>query len=727
MNELHGSFDSNFDQNEIPVTTNPTSQNVWLELPKNVASYSVTSQAILEELRVRHRRLEMYGSAEINPSTLLTIDEIPSVLQKLVQITENHRTTNAISEALRELAGLSPNFPDRVVYFYPFFLKTEEKTLFKVAMVAPQLHEKTDVSSYRRACVKYNLDLIESILQKRSSREVVLDPTHPGKILLGKNDAGKVFLFPAKFGYEAEIDAMVRKAMEPFRPIPLSDFNKDLITYAKETARLVEIIPGYHIILPQGTHQPEYARHLAVQLDALFHFSYPYLKQIAEKEKYQNFFDKLENIKLKFPIETEALIQNGSNLSKNLIELIQEFPFEKFPNSDIQKFAKTVQESILILHKLEERVNTQKHDGTETLIEEWIESFKSKIKENSENTLTLTKIDLNHEVRLLDLKVESQRLNAVNRLVSTLEQEFGCMELKENEIHVLFAIDQRFYSKIAKQTFELSKYDSNYRNELPILDMIKAKLKDRSDPLFDLSEKKNSDIDATVTKEIKSKQKNISLLRKISKRLNLTYTLLLSISLVSFATVTSVLLNKPKLIFYGVPFGIFIGVLFGYIFRKDDPKPKLVEPIESERPEKPNEITKIAEKFIYPKKFNSINEKVYDSKRLRFRIEESLNDICFELKEDFEKIDVNRMIAEIEYAIHQISIIIKIPEALIVKGRSKELIVNRSDFRTVLFRTQLADYYRKEVGLYKNDRDQLDYLQFIIRELEFGYNKYIKS
>ncbi len=90
MNELDGSFDSNFDQNEIPVTTNPTSQNVWLELPKNVASYSVTSQAILEELRVRHRRLEMYGSAEINPSTLLTIDEIPSVLQKLVQITENH-------------------------------------------------------------------------------------------------------------------------------------------------------------------------------------------------------------------------------------------------------------------------------------------------------------------------------------------------------------------------------------------------------------------------------------------------------------------------------------------------------------------------------------------------------------------------------------------------------------------------------------------------------------
>ncbi|MCU0825507.1 MAG: hypothetical protein MUF77_12795 [Leptospira sp.] len=140
MNELDGSFDSNFDQNEIPVTTNPTSQNVWLELPKNVVSYSVTSQAILEELRVRHRRLEMYGSAEINPSTLLTIDEIPSVLQKLVQITENHRTTNAISEALRELAGLSPNFPDRVVYFYPFFLKTEEKTLFK-----RERHFKSDV------------------------------------------------------------------------------------------------------------------------------------------------------------------------------------------------------------------------------------------------------------------------------------------------------------------------------------------------------------------------------------------------------------------------------------------------------------------------------------------------------------------------------------------------------------------------------------------------------
>ncbi len=727
MNELDGSFDSNLDQTAIPLTSNPTSQNVWLELPKSTASYSITSQAILEELRVRHRRLEMYGSAEINPSTLLTIDEIPSVLQKLVQITENHRTPNAISEALRELSGLSPNFTEKVVYFYPFFLKTDEKILLKVAMVAPQVHEKTDVSAYRRACIKYNLDLVESLLQKRSSREVVLDPIHPGKILLGKNDSGKVFLYPANFSYESEVEGMLRKAMEPFRPIPVSDFLKDLIAYGKETARLVEIIPGYHIILPQGTHQPEYARHLAVQLDALFQFSFPYLKQIAEKEKYQNFLEKWENYKWKFPSETETLIQNGPTLSKSLIELIQEFPFEKFPNAEIQKFAKTVHESILILHKLEERIKTQKQDGTETLIEEWIESLKSKIRENSEKTLTLTKIDLNQEVKSLDLKLESQKINAINRLVSTLEQEFGCMELKENEIHVVFALDQRLYSKIAKQTFELSKYDTNYRNELPILDMIRVKLKDRSDPLFDISEKINAGSNNPSTKEIKTKQKKIGLFGKISKKINLAYALLLSISLVSFATVTSIVLSQPKLIFYGVPVGILIGVVFGYIFRIEDPKPRRTDSPESELPEKPNEIAKIAERFIYPKKFNSINEKVYDSKRLKYRIEESLNDICFELKQDPEKIDKNKMIAEIEFVIHQISIIIKIPEALIVKGRSKELIVNRSDFRTVLFRTQLADYYRKEVGLYKNDRDQLDYLQFIIRELEFGYNKYIKS
>lgn len=68
----------------------------------------------------------------------------------------------------------------------------------------------------------------------------------------------------------------------------------------------------------------------------------------------------------------------------------------------------------------------------------------------------------------------------------------------------------------------------------------------------------------------------------------------------------------------------------------------------------------------------------------------------------------------------------KIPEAIQLKNRPKELILSKADFRTILFRTQLAEYYRKEASIYKSDRDQMDYIQFIIRELEFGYNKYLK-
>ena len=96
-----------------------------LELPKNKGRFSPTAQAILEELRVRHRRLEMHGSSEISPSLLPTVDQIPEILQKEVQLPDTHKTQIAISEALLELSDAKNGFVGRAVYFYTFILRSE--------------------------------------------------------------------------------------------------------------------------------------------------------------------------------------------------------------------------------------------------------------------------------------------------------------------------------------------------------------------------------------------------------------------------------------------------------------------------------------------------------------------------------------------------------------------------------------------------------------------------
>lgn len=93
----------------------------------------MTSQAILEELRVRHRRLEMHGSAEITPSLLLTVDSIPELLSKQVQLTEAHKSQVAIAEAFKELAGLTEHNKEPVVYFYPFYCKWIKNSLCESA------------------------------------------------------------------------------------------------------------------------------------------------------------------------------------------------------------------------------------------------------------------------------------------------------------------------------------------------------------------------------------------------------------------------------------------------------------------------------------------------------------------------------------------------------------------------------------------------------------------
>lgn len=713
---------------ETPLTGEQADPSYFIPLPKNIASYSMTSQAILEELRVRHRRLEMHGSAEITPSLLLTVDSIPELLSKQVQLTEVHKSGAALVEAFKELAGLTEHNREAVVYFYPFLLLVDQKLTMRVSMIAPQNKEKTDIVPFRRACFKYSVDLIDQLLKNRASRELLLEEENPGAGLVRSDQKGNTYFFPTKLSYESELESMIRKTMESFGYIPMKDFVLDVITRGKETAKLVEIIPGYHLILPNGSHHPEYARHLAVQLDGLRTFAFPYLKRYASENKYTGFLEKLNELETALPRGTEDLLKAGVSFIPNLTTLLQEFPYDKITSEEGKRVGNSVRESLLILDKLSKRLKEQKKEDAEEAVTSLIKLLGTKIENNTANTLTLTKLNLNAEIKSLGLKSESEYAKAITQIVSSLSEIYGCLEMKEDNFHILFALDQKKLSKVEANTFTLAKTDSNYRNELPILDQIRVILKNRSDQNIDKEEILEKELEEeTISNQNLPHESRISF-SALQEKFHVPVGVFTFLTLASVTTVVSLLLGSLEYIASGFFFSFLVGLTLGYLYRSDGKQKPTVEKQTLSTPKENRSlgIAKVAEGFIYPKKFNSIAEKVYDFKRLRNHIEDCVEEIKMQLPAIDQKKDSNKIVAEIEHAILQISVVMKIPEAIQLKNRPRELILSKSDFRTILFRTQLAEYYRKEASIYKSDRDQMDYIQFIIRELEFGYNKYLK-
>lgn len=700
----------------------------FILLPKNIASYSLTSQAILEELRVRHRRLEMHGSAEITPTLFLTLDSIPDLLSKQVQLTESHKTNTAIKEALKELAGLTEHNKEPVVYFYPFILLVDQKLVFRLSMISPQSKEKTDVIPFRRSCFKYSIDLVDLLFKNRSNRDLILEEINPGNILLRSDQKGNVYFFPTKLSFESELEAILRSSMEPFGPLPTKDFILDVVTRGKDTAKLVEIVPGYHFVLPSGSFHPEYNKHLTVQLDGLIKFSFPYLKRYAKENKYEGFLEKLTDLELKIPNQTDELLNSAHSFVLELSSLLGEFPFDKLTSEESIRVKNGIQDSITILTKLSRYLTEQKKEDAEDELFSLIQTLSTKIEENTKNTLTLTKLNLYAETKVLNLKSDSEYKRAIEKIVKTLSDTYGCLEMKEENFHVLFALDQKFLTKVEENTFKLAKTNPDFRNELPILDQIRNLLKNRSDISIDKEDVSETFKEVETESEPQITKEPIFSFSSLQEKFHVPIGIFSFLTLSSIVTIGSLLIGSLEYLGSGFGSSLLIGFLLGYLYRKDG-KPK--QNLEKQKTIVPKEnrslnIAKVAEAFIYPKKFNSIAEKVYDSKRLRNHIEDCVEDIKLELSQSDQKKDTNKIVAEIEHAILQISVVMKIPEPIQLKNRSKELILSKSDFRTILFRTQLAEYYRKEASLYKSDRDQMDYIQFIIRELEFGYNKYIK-
>jgi hypothetical protein len=705
-----------------------------LELPKNQGRFSQTSQAILEELRVRHRRLEMHGSAEITPSLLLSVDSISEILLKEVQLPEIHKTPAAVSEAILELSDVENHFQSRAVYFYPYLLRTEGSITIRIVMVAPQNKDKTDIVPYRRACFKYSEDLLGMVYKNLANKNPVLDEISPGKVLMTRDAKGEPEFNPNLFSVENDLRLITNQGFSPYTSIPIPDFIFDAIQFGRSRQLLFVVSPNYHIVITSSGFVENLLKHLIVQIDALASFVFHKLKSIAKETEHFRYIDLIEDLESRIPESRAALLEGGWKIAYEFVTLLKDFPFDEKTLNQNLKLKDTCLESIAILEKLLAEIKKKGRDVHQEKYVEILKKVKEKIVENTLRNLVLTPVDVELELTPLFSVLKTEKSDFVGKFIDELSSMLPVYPLKDETGKIIcYSLDQRYLQDTYENTERLATKDSKYVRELSYLNTLRKELLARNDSQLDLL---SESVSHTVEKvspsvepgEIENKVLDLD---RLQSRFHIPSAVLISAAGSMFVTVYALIFNQLEQLIGGVFLSILFGVTVSYFINKILTAPKEKSQVKrNSNPasfEQSLSLLRAAESVLFPKKFNNVFEKVYDPKKLRYRLEEKLEEIRNLLPPTERKKDEAKLIGEIEHAIMQIVAHIKIPEEVQMKGKAREFIVSKNDLKTLLFRDKLSEHFRKEASIYKSDPDMMAYLNFIIKEIEFGYTKYTKS
>ncbi|GBF49917.1 hypothetical protein LPTSP4_14370 [Leptospira ryugenii] len=702
-----------------------------LELPKNRARFSPSSLAILEELRVRHRRMEMHGSAEISPSTLLTVDQIPEVLHKEVQLPETHKTQMAISEALIELSDSRNHFQERAVYFYPFFLRTETGISIRIAMMAPQNKDKMDMTPYRRACFKYSLDLFGIVYKNLSNQEPFLDDKNPGKSLLSRDANGNLFLDSFFYSLERDIKHITERGFSPYFSFEIPDFTQDFIQFGKENKLILEIDESYHIVVPANNPVEILKKHLVAQLDGLMSFSAHYLVKFIKEHSLLRFLDIWEDLEKKIGNQKESLLSQTWVLADDLVRFIKEFPFPEDPTVDWSRVQETAERSASVLERLLAEIQKKGKDIAEEKYREFFFRMKTKILDHTSKQLRLLKINLLDEISEIHFANPEEKESFSVRLMNDIKSMFGAV-LEKNEFDqwLVYAIDQRYLRDVeANVQTNLSKDPDAFLDQKR-LTQIREELTKRKDSQLDvLSETIPQASSEAEETQAEDKSNNLQTKGGLLNQMHLPSGLIVAMAGSFGSTLTSLFTNQMEILFQGVLLSLVSGFTVSYLYPYFLPKKEALTKSSAshlQSIERNMGLHKAIESVLFPKKYSQIFERVFDTKKLRFQLEEKMDEILSLLPNQEKQKDRRRLLNDIESAAAQITIMIRIPETLLVRGRSREFIVSKNDMKTVVFRDKLSEHFRKEASVYKSDPDMMAYLNFIIKEIDFGYTKYLK-
>jgi len=166
---------------------------------------------------------------------------------------------------------------------------------------------------------------------------------------------------------------------------------------------------------------------------------------------------------------------------------------------------------------------------------------------------------------------------------------------------------------------------------------------------------------------------------------------------------------------------------FGNEVGFDTAMQKSIEEDSKSKEEKTSIIARAAIQYVFPKKYNTIDEKLYDISLLRTKIQSNLDDIKRAVPALAKEGDNQKVASAVEYSLMTNSVVIAIPADIVPKGKPASVIINKEDFKSPLMRNQMSEYYRAVAEKNKYDSALVKYYTFLINTIEVEYYKFLNK
>lgn len=735
-------------------STTGKDRSIIVRTPQSLLSLSATAKAIMDELRDRHKGKDKAGEKPLHPTEVITLDKITDFLHKYNNLSEQGKSPVAIDQALRQLTDIDNGFKYRMLYLYPFLIRSTNKVLAKVALIAPQTTHEMNVRNYRESCFDYSKPVIDLILSNRAKRIKEIDENNPGNFLFQKNKAGQDWLVPLNCSLESEIVLLIKRGFKPYTYLPIKDFIEDFVDYGNDKNLLEEIIPGYHMIIDEielkedGTYQrpPEIVNHYRAQADGLQKFAMEHLRKLADEIGLSEFKYKLNEFQREHIDLAPANRKQNREKIRILINLIKEFPFNKVNSEYSKNVQNTCTQSIRIVEFLLNSMNNlldRKYASAYNKLNKFLEKI---ITENTKNDLVLTPIDLTQELERAGIKEPEKVKLYSDKLKKDISTQFGVHAVKdESGKSLLYAVDQSYMASVLHKLTEQSTSDPKSKQELEYAKIINQEMILSKNPRLNINikadhiDKLKKDM-STMEKMEREKKKKEEFQKRFNVPVGLSVFAILSLMIVAISFSDANIL----VLLIGLPISVALGILAAVYFRRKsadslDDKNILIENnksfkdlkiLESDKKEtkeeKVNEISRAAVRYVFPTKYNKVEDKVFDLPALRAKIQENLDDIKRGVPILAKEADKEKIASSIEYSILTTgSIVVAIPPEVAAKNKPTSLIFSKEDFKSPLFRSQLSEHYRNQLDKHKLDPQLVKYFTFLVNTVEVEYHKFL--
>ncbi|QVK54354.1 hypothetical protein FH596_00700 [Leptospira borgpetersenii] len=744
----------------------------YIFLNEGAVGLSATARCILDELRDWHKKTEKHGSKSIHPSYLLTLDKLAELLNKYRNLSEQAKSPPSVDLALRQLVDYEKKGKNKSAFIYPFLVRNGAKIQARIAIASPQKEAKTDVSPYRTACFEFSEEMIDLILQNRAKKPKLPDEDNPGAFLLHKNKAGKNWLFPKLASLEAEFSTLLKRGFQPYSYIPMTDFLRDFLTYATKKNYVMKILPDYHIILddlqlnPDGSYvnQPEVIAHYRCQADALEKFAIPYLKELSERAGYGLFRTRIAEFEqTHIQMAEPGKKQNGEKV-KALISLINDYPFERETDELGKRISETCRFSIQIISKLMEEKEKLVQRKEESVFKSLKSKILHKIGEHTLQEQTLYSFSPEQKLKSSGLSNVIRYPALIDELKKEISERYGMRVIeKPDQTSEIYAVDPGYMAAVLHKLSGMATKNAAYQKELEIAKEINASLSNPKHPGLNAKLKAESivklqqGIQAMEQLEVE-KQRS----QEFAKKFNLPMGMLGFVASMILFLIASVHFRTTGILFVGIPVSLFLGLLLAFHFRNkeksdilsngnaslgsgfkgeygimsssddypsgdDSEDERFQSKGETPKEKKVSLIAKGAERFVFPNRFTKITDKIHDSRSLRKKIFENLDNIRNNVAHLKGEKDDDKVASTIEYALLQNSATILVPDDIVPQGMPGSIILSHNDLKAPLIRDQIAEFLRNEAQKKQYDKKLLKYYTFLINTIEVEYYKYLPN